>query len=86
MAEEGKSFGDWKIIINCLKTFSEYPEKKHSQSTRQNGIYAHLLIKEFYVSLNCEQRHLGIAHFLLQPPQYGILCLRNLDILILSIK
>ena len=29
--------------------------------------------------LNCEQRHLGIAHFLLQTPQYGILCLLSSD-------
>ena len=35
------------------------------------------------LSLNCEQRQLCIAHFLLQPPQYGILCLQNSDILII---
>ena len=35
-------------------------------------------------TLSCEQRHLGIAHFLLQPPQYGIPCLQNSDILIIS--
>ena len=39
--------------------------------------FALLLIIEFYVSLSCEQRHLGIAHFLLQPPQYVILCLQS---------
>ena len=43
-----------------------------------------LLTIEFYASLNNEQRHLGIAHFPLQPPQYGILCLNKSDKLILS--
>ena len=52
--------------------------------THPQEIYALPLTMEFYVSLSCEQRHLGIAHFLLQPPQYGILCLRSSDILILS--
>ena len=47
-------------------------------------IFALLLIIQFCVSLSCEQRHLGIERFLLQPPQYGILCLQSSDILILS--
>ena len=42
-------------------------------------IYALLLKIKFYVSLNCEQRHLGIAYFLLQLSQYGILCLQSSD-------
>ena len=56
----------------------------YSQSTHPKEIYAPLLTMEFYVSLSCEQRHLGIAQFILQPPQYGILELLNSDILILS--
>ena len=47
-------------------------------------IYALLLIIEFYISLICEQRHLGNAHFILQPPQYGFFCLQRSDILTLS--
>ena len=47
-------------------------------------IYALLLTIKFYVSLNCEQRHLCRAHCLFQPPQYGILCPQNSDILISS--
>ena len=39
---------------------------------------------EFYVSLSCKQRHLGVAHFLLQPPQYGIPCLQCSDLQNLS--
>ena len=46
----------------------------YSQCTHPKDIYALLLTIESYVSLNCEQRHLGIAHFLLLPPQYAILC------------
>ena len=49
-----------------------------------NETYTLLLIIKFYVSINCEQRHLGIAHFYLQPPQYGIPFLQSSDILIPS--
>ena len=49
-------------------------------------IYTLLLTIEFYASINCEQGHLGIAHFLSQLPKYGNLFLQNSDILILSKK
>ena len=52
-----------------------YTPKRNLRSSSDNGMH---------VSLNCEQRHLGIAHFLLQSPQYGILCRQSSDILILS--
>ena len=52
-----------------------YTPKRNLRSSSDNSI---LCIS------SCEQWHLGIVHFLLQPPQYGILCLQNSDILILS--
>ena len=53
-------------------------------STHPREIYARLLTMEFYIFLSCEQRHLGIIHFLLQPLQYGNFCLWNSETLILS--
>ena len=51
-----------------------YTLKRNLRSSSDNRIQCILI---------CEQRHLGIAHFLLQPPQYGILCLQCSDILII---
>ena len=48
-------------------------------------IYALLLAIEIYVSLNYDQRQLTIAQFMLKPLQFGIPCLLNSDILILSL-
>ena len=54
---------------------SVYTLKRNLRSSSDNGILC---------ILGYEQRHLGIAHFLELPPQYGILCLQDSDILILS--
>ena len=78
---------EYKISVICHSFFFDlsptclsdlllvYTPKRNLRSSSDN---------ESYVSLNCEQRHLGIAHFLLQTPQNGILCLQSSDILILS--
>ena len=68
------------VISACLL----FTRLINSQSTHPKEIYSLLLAIEFYVSLSCEQRNLGIVIFYLQPPQYGIHCLQNSDILILS--
>ena len=64
-----------QFAIYLSDPLSVYTPKRNLRSCFDNGILC---------ILNCEQRHLGIAHFLLQPPQYGIHCLQNSDILFLS--
>ena len=75
-----------RIQTLSFLSFFFYTCLNYSQCIHRKETYSLLLTMEVYVSISCEQRHLGIAHFLLQPPQYGILCLQNSDIKIPSRK
>ena len=74
---------EYKLSVICHSFFLGL-SPIYSQCTHPKEIYALLVTIEFYVSLNCEERHFEIVHFLLQPPQHGILCLPNSDELNLS--
>ena len=64
-----------RIYLSDL--LSVYTPKGNLRSSFDNGI---LCIPKL------QTKTFGIAHFLLEPPQYGIPCPQNSDILILSRK
>ena len=70
-----------EICISDVKHWIiENKPQLNDEKTQCRPIHPNKLKKK----LHCEQRHLGIANFLLQPPRYGIPCLQGSDILILS--
>ena len=74
---------EYKLTVFCHSFFlgmCHISSLTYSQCTHPKETYALLLTIKFYVSINNEQGHLGIAYFLLQLPQYEILCPQNSDI------